>query len=111
MPGRRFCCRWSSPAALAVAAGCGGGTKTYSAPTTQACLCRRPAWSSLPCLKQDFIASTAEGGAFTARFRDNNVIVSFGLDRDGAEHIVRGYQRFRGKNIGLRTSSARRGTR
>ena len=43
----------------------------------------------------------AEGGAFSARFRGNQVTLSFGLDRNGAERIVRGYQRFRGKNIGL----------
>jgi hypothetical protein len=29
------------------------------------------------------------------------VIVSFGLDRNGAERIVRGFQRFHGPNIGL----------
>jgi hypothetical protein len=84
---------------LLLASGC-GGTATYSEDETRSCLeDANVAVTSPP--KGDFVASTAEGGAFTARFRDNLVTVSFGLDRDGAERIVRGYQRFRGKNIGL----------
>lgn len=85
---------------LLALAGCGGGTKTYSAAATRSCL-EQAGVDVVPVPKEDFIASAAEGGAFTARFRDNKVTVSFGLDRNGAEHIVRGYQRFRGKNIGL----------
>ena len=85
---------------LLLAAGCGGGKKTYSADATRSCL-QKAGVDVVAVPKDDFIASAAEGGAFTARFRDNKVTVSFGLDRNGAEHIVRGYQRFRGKNIGL----------
>jgi hypothetical protein len=86
-------------AILAAAAGC-GGTTTYSEVKTRSCLEKAGVdVTSIP--KNDFVASTAEGGAFTARFRDNLVTISFGLDRDGAERIVRGYQRFRGANIGL----------
>ena len=81
-------------------AGC-GGTKTYSAAATRSCLEKAGVdVRSVP--RDDFVASTAEGGAFTAHFRDDLVTVSFGLDRKGAEGIVRGYQRFRGKNIGLK---------
>jgi hypothetical protein len=84
---------------LLLAAGCGGST-TYSESATRACLERADVRvTGVP--RQDFVASTAEGGAFTARFSDNLVTVSFGLDRVGAEHLVRGYQRFRGENIGL----------
>jgi hypothetical protein len=86
-------------AAAAIVSGC-GGTTTYSAGKTRSCLeGAGVAVTAIP--KSDFVASTAEGGAFTAHFRDNLVTVSFGLDRSGAERIVRGYQRFRGKNIGL----------
>ena len=85
---------------LLVVAGCGGGTKVYTADATRSCL-QKAGVDVVPVPKDDFIASSAEGGAFTARFRDNKVTISFGLDRKGAEHIVRGYQRFRGKNIGL----------
>jgi hypothetical protein len=86
-------------ATLALAAGC-GGTSVFSESKTRSCL-EHAGVKVTGTPKSDFIASTAEGGALTARFRDNRVTISFGLDRNGAESIVRGYQRFRGKNIGL----------
>lgn len=82
-----------------LAAGC-GGTTTYSEAATRACL-KQAGVKVVPVPNDDFVASAAEGGGFTARFKDDKVTVSFGLDRKGAERIVRGYQRFRGKNIGL----------
>ncbi len=82
-----------------LAAGC-GGTKTYSEAATRSCL-EQAGVDVRGVPRDDFVASTAEGGAFTAYFRDNQVTISFGLDRKGAESIVRGYQQFRGKNIGL----------
>jgi len=85
---------------LVLAAGCGGGTKTYTDDATRTCL-KKAGVDVVAVPKDDFIASSAEGGAFTARFRDNKVTISFGLDRTGAEHLVRAYQRFRGENIGL----------
>jgi hypothetical protein len=81
------------------AAGCGGST-TYSEAKSRACLrdaglkVKSPAASNV-------VASAAEGGAFVVRFPKNLVVVSFGLDRNGAERIVRGFQRFHGANIGL----------
>ena len=82
-----------------LAAGC-GGTTTYSEAATRACL-KEAGVRVGPVPNEDFVASAAEGGGFTARFKDDKVTVSFGLDRKGAERIVRGYQRFRGANIGL----------
>lgn len=84
---------------LLLAAGC-GGTTTYSEAATRACL-KEAGVKVVPVPNDDFVASAAEGGGFTARFKDDKVTVSFGLDRKGAERIVRGYQRFRGANIGL----------
>ena len=82
------------------AAGCGGGAKTYSGDKTRACLAKaKVRLVGVPA--GDFVAQSAEGDALSVRFRDNLVTISFGLDRNGAERIVRGYQRFRGKNIGL----------
>jgi hypothetical protein len=80
-------------------AGC-GGTTTYSEADSRSCLEKAEVTvkSSPPA---DFVASSAEGGSFTAQVPGNKVTISFGLDRNGAEHIVRGYQHFRGKNIGL----------
>ncbi len=86
-------------AALLSAAGC-GGTTTYSAAKTRACLKQAGARVTPP-PADDLVASAAEGDSFRVHFRDNLVTLSFGLDRSGAERIVRGYERFRGKNIGL----------
>jgi len=82
------------------AAGCGGETKTYSAAKTRACLVENGrVVTGVPA--SNLVASAAEGGSFSVRFGSNVAVVSFGNDRDGAERIVRAYQRFRGKNIGL----------
>ncbi|MGE5273269.1 MAG: hypothetical protein ACM3QU_05780 [Verrucomicrobiota bacterium] len=84
---------------LAVA-GCGGGTKTYSAAKTRACLVQHGrVVTDVPA--SDLVASAAEGGSFAVHFGTNTAIVSFGNDRNGAERVVRAYERFRGKNIGL----------
>jgi hypothetical protein len=84
---------------VAILAGC-GGTKTYSAEKSRACLLAKGRAVSGP-PASDLVASAAEGGSYTVRFGKNFATVSFGTDRDGAERIVRAYQRFRGKNIGL----------
>ena len=84
---------------LAVA-GCGGSTKTYSAAKTRACLVQHGrVVTDVPA--SDLVAAAAEGGSFAVRFGTNIAIISFGNDRDGAERVVRAYERFRGKNIGL----------
>jgi hypothetical protein len=82
-----------------VVAGC-GGTKTFSVEKSRACLLARGKVVTAP-PSSDLVASAAEGGAFSVRFGRNLVTLSFGTDRDGAERIVRAYQRFRGANIGL----------
>lgn len=48
-----------------------------------------------------FRSQHGRGGTFRVRFPGNQVTLAFGDDRDEAERIVRGYQRFAGKNIGL----------
>jgi hypothetical protein len=83
-----------------IIAGCGGESKTYSAAKTRACLVQHGrVVRDVPA--SDLVASAAEGGSFAVPFGTNVAIVSFGNDRDGAERVVRAYQRFRGKNIGL----------
>ena len=84
---------------VAILAGC-GGTTTYSAEKSRACLLAKGRVVTGP-PASDLVASAAEGGSFTVPFGRNFATVSFGTDRDGAERIVRAYQRFRGKNIGL----------
>ena len=67
---------------------------------TRACLRARNA-RVIPTPADDFVPNTAGGGTFRVRFTGNQVTLSFGDDRDEAERVVRGYQRFAGKNIGL----------
>ena len=81
-----------------VVAGC-GGTKSYDAEKTRSCLADQPGVKLGN--KVDFVASTALGGAFNAKLLGNQVTLAFAEDRKEAERIVRAYQRFRGKNIGL----------
>jgi hypothetical protein len=81
-----------------LAAGC-GGAKTYDSDKSRACLSGRPGVKVGSDV--DFVASTALGGSFNVRLLGNKVTLAFGDDRKEAERIVRAYQRFRGKNIGL----------
>ena len=81
-----------------VVAGC-GGAKSYDAEKTRSCLADQPGVKLSN--KVDFVASTALGGAFNAKLLENQVTLAFAQDREEAERIVRAYQRFRGKNIGL----------
>jgi hypothetical protein len=84
--------------ALLVVAGC-GGTTTYSADRTRACLAKRTGVTVSS--RVDFVASSALGGSFSVRLLRNEVTLSFALDRKGAQRLVYAYERFRGKNIGL----------
>jgi hypothetical protein len=81
-----------------VVAGCGGAT-SYDAEKTRSCLADQPGVKLSN--KVDFVASTALGGAFNAKLLGNQVTLAFAQDRKEAGRIVRAYQRFRGKNIGL----------
>src|SRR3954469_14587290 len=82
-----------------LATGC-GGQEAFSMVKTRECLRVRNA-RVIPTPADDFVPNTAGGGTFRVRFTGNQVTLSFGDDRDEAERIVRGYQRFAGKNIGL----------
>ena len=84
--------------ALLLLAAC-GGEKTYSLAGTRACLHDQPGVRVSS--KTDFVASTAPGGALTAKLADNQVTISFGTDADEAGRIATAYRRFRGRNIGI----------
>lgn len=81
-----------------VLAGC-GGKKSYTLAKTRECLAGEPAVTVSR--KVDFVASTAAGGALTAKLSENQVTISFGESEDEAEQIARGYRRVHGKNIGI----------
>jgi hypothetical protein len=84
---------------LAVAAAGCGSSSTYDLDKTRACLSKQSGVAVSN--KVDFIASNALGGAMTVKFLGNQVTLAFADDRQEAERIVRAYQRFKGKNIGL----------
>lgn len=85
---------------LLLAAGCGGGSTTYSMAKTRDCLVKK-GQRIVPTPPNDFVPHQAGGGTFRVRFPDNLVTLAFGDDRDDAQQVVRGYQAFSGKNIGL----------
>jgi hypothetical protein len=85
-------------ATVLLVAGC-GGSSTYDVDKTRACLVKRPGVHISN--KVDFVASNALGGAFSARLDRNEVTLSFALDRQEAQRIVRQYTLHHGKNIGL----------
>ncbi len=84
--------------ALVLLAGC-GSPSAYDVDKSRACLVGEP--GVVVRNKVDFVASTALGGAISVTVPGNEVTLSFVEDRTEAERIVRAYQRFRGKNIGL----------
>lgn len=88
-------------AAVSIAAGCGGGDKTYTLRDTRACLAGEQAVRVTETPKSDFVASNALGGSFRARVGQNAVVISFGLDERGAARIASAYRRVRGRNIGI----------
>lgn len=85
-------------AGIMLVAGCGSAS-TYDVDKTRACLVRQP--GVVVRNKVDFVASNALGGAISVTLGGNEVTLSFAEDRREAARIVRAYQRFKGKNIGL----------
>jgi hypothetical protein len=94
---RRGALLWFSLALIvALAAGCGGGSSSYTPEKTRECLVARGVEIGG---KLDFVASTATGGAFAARLGDNAVKVVFGETEGDAEQIQRAYERFAFSNV------------
>ena len=92
-------------ALLAVlAAGCGSGSTTTSAYTLAAskqCFETKLGIHRFPALTDDFVASTASGGAVRVRLSDNAVTVLFGQGPDEASNLADAYRRFHAKNVGV----------
>lgn len=79
-----------------LAAGCGGKT-AYSLEKTRTCLSQRGA--TVDGKFNDFVATTASGGAFEAQLGDNSVKLVFGQTESDAQQIVEAYQRFAFANV------------
>jgi hypothetical protein len=92
-------------ALLAVlAAGCGSGSTTASAYTLAAskqCFETKLGIHRFPALTDDFVASTASGGAVRVPLSDNAVTVLFGQGPDEASNLADAYRRFHAKNVGV----------
>jgi hypothetical protein len=87
------------PATCLLATSCGRpGPVLASLPKSESCL--RKAGVRLGG-RLDFVASTATGGAFKARVRDNSVTIAFGSTEADATDVSDAYRRFRGRNIGI----------
>lgn len=87
-----------------LAAGCGAGSTTatvYTLAATKQCLDTTLGAHSYPPLGDDFVASTASGGAFRLRLADNAVTILFGANPDEASNLADAYRRFHAKNVGV----------
>jgi hypothetical protein len=87
-----------------VAAGCGStstDTSVYTLAATKQCFETKLGIHRFPALGDDFVASTASGGAFRARVADNAVTILFGQNAEEASNLADAYRRFHAKNVGV----------
>jgi hypothetical protein len=85
-----------------VLAGCGSSSpkaKTFTIGPTR--VCAREVGHILKPKSNDFIATTAGGGAFRLRFPHNEATVLFGANAQEASGLADGYRRFHAKNVGV----------
>lgn len=88
-------------AVVFLAAACGPpGPKKYSEAKSRACAAAQHLHVGAP-PATDFVATTALGGSFHVRFRDNAVTVSFGSDADNAKSLDAVYRSVRTANVGI----------
>jgi hypothetical protein len=87
-----------------VVAGCGGGSSSgssYTLAKTKQCVETTLGIHNFPPLGDDFVASTASGGALRIRLADNAVTVLFGANLNEASNLADAYRRFHAKNVGV----------
>jgi len=86
--------------ALTLAA-CGPAREpTYGVAKTKSCLLEKGAKVGPP-PPDDFVASTATGGALHAALPANQVTIAFGETTDDGDQIEKAYVRFHSKNVGI----------
>src|SRR4051812_39221108 len=83
---------------VAVAGWGSGGSSSYSAEKSAACLRKNGFKISH---NVDFVASTATGGSFKTFFPDNDVTVVFGASDGDASNLDQAYRRFHAENVGI----------
>jgi hypothetical protein len=94
-------------------AGCGGGstsTSVYTLTATKPCLVAKQGIDLFPTPNDDFVASTASGGALRVRLPDNAVTVLFGQSEQEASNLADAYRRFHAKNVGVEDVLRTKGT-
>ena len=88
-----------------LAAGCGSGgstgTSVYTLAATKQCFVKTLKTHNFPSLDDDFVASTASGGALRIQLPDNAVTVLFGANAEEASNLADAYRRFHAKNVGV----------
>jgi hypothetical protein len=84
---------------LAVAACGSSGTTLYTKQATRACLKKQGLTPKG--VGDDFVASSATGGAFRVAVHGNSVAVSFGETLDDARKLDDAYRRFAAPNVGV----------
>jgi hypothetical protein len=92
------------PLLAVLAAGCGSNstsTSVYSLAASKQCFETKLGVHRFPALTDDFVASTASGGAVRVRLSDNAVTLLFGQDADEASNLADAYRRFHAKNVGV----------
>jgi hypothetical protein len=92
--------------AVALLAGCGKDSPTYTLAKSSACLRSNGVALGGPL---DFVATTATGGAVRAHLRDNALTLVFGLTQDDADNIDAAYRRFHATNVGINDVLRRQG--
>jgi hypothetical protein len=87
-----------------VVAGCGGGstsTSVYTRGPTKQCIETKLGIHTFPSIGDDFVASTASGGALRVRLADNAVTVVFAQSPEEASNLADAYRRFHAENVGV----------
>lgn len=85
--------------AVALLAGCGKDTPSYTLAKSSTCLRQQPGLRLGGQL--DFVATTATGGAVRVRLPDNAVTLVFGQTQGDADNIDAAYRRFHASNVGI----------
>jgi hypothetical protein len=90
---------------VVVVAGCGGTTSAapaYTLAPTKQCVRSTLGIHVFPSIADDFVASTASGGALRMQLGDlNEVTLLFGKDSNEASNLADAYRRFHAKNVGI----------
>lgn len=73
----------------------------YTRAATKQCVETKLGVHRFPSLADDFVASTASGGALRIRLPDNAVTVLFGQNAVEASNLADAYRRFHAKNVGV----------